>query len=186
MKKGKMTCLMVAILCGSILFSSCIGSFKLFNNLKTWNQSIGSKFANELVFFCFWVLPVYEIAVLADVVLLNSIEFWSGSNPVASSDKIQKIKGENGEEYLVKRTRNGYKIMNEDRKVAVNLKFDEKTQTWSAVSKDKETKFMTFLEDNKVRIYLSEGKTMDVTLDQPGMMAFRKAMQQSYTSFATL
>ena len=177
---------MVAVLCGSILFSSCIGSFKLFNNLKAWNQTVGSKFANEVVFFCFWVLPVYEVSLLADVLVLNSIEFWSGKNPISASNKVQKIKGENGEEYLVKRTRNGYRIVNTDRKVAVNLKFDEQTQTWSAVSKNKETKFMTFLEDNKVKIYLPKGKTMEVTLDEPGVMAFREAVRYNYTSFAAL
>ena len=37
-----------------------------------------SKFVNELVFFAFWILPVYEVSGLADLLVLNSIEFWSG------------------------------------------------------------------------------------------------------------
>ena len=48
MKKGKLT-LVAAILSGSLLFSSCVGSFGLFNRLSSWNQGVGTKFVNELV-----------------------------------------------------------------------------------------------------------------------------------------
>ena len=49
MKREKLT-LVAVLLSGSLLFSSCVGSFGLFNRLSSWNQSIGSKFVNELVF----------------------------------------------------------------------------------------------------------------------------------------
>ena len=71
-----------------MLFSSCIGSFSLTNKLLAWNKTVGNKFVNELVFFAFWVLPVYEVSALADVLVLNSIEFWSGGNPVAKGTKV--------------------------------------------------------------------------------------------------
>ena len=81
-----------------MLFSSCIGSFSLTNKLLAWNKTVGNKFVNELVFFAFWVLPVYEVSALADVLVLNSIEFWSGGNPVAKGTKV--IEGQEGR-YLV-------------------------------------------------------------------------------------
>ncbi len=59
------------------VFTSCIGSFALTNKLLSWNRSIGSKIVNELVFIGFWILPVYEVSALADVLVINSIEFWS-------------------------------------------------------------------------------------------------------------
>ena len=58
MKKGKLT-LVAAILSGSLLFSSCVGSFGLFNRLSSWNQGVGTKFVNELVFLAFNIVPVY-------------------------------------------------------------------------------------------------------------------------------
>ena len=85
MRKSK-SMMVCAVLAGSILFTSCIGSFKLWNNLKDWNQGVGNKFVNELVFIALHIVPVYEIAYLADVIVFNSIEFWSGSNPVASNE----------------------------------------------------------------------------------------------------
>ena len=47
MKKSK-TFLVCATLSGSVLFSSCIGSFGLWNSLKDWNQGVSNKFVNEL------------------------------------------------------------------------------------------------------------------------------------------
>jgi hypothetical protein len=63
------------ILSGSIICSSCIGSFGLWSSLKDWNNNIGNKFVNEIVFLAFHIVPVYEVAYLADVIVLNSIEF---------------------------------------------------------------------------------------------------------------
>lgn len=70
MKKLKLsaTCL---ILSGSIICSSCIGSFGLWSSLKDWNNNIGNKFVNEIVFLAFHIVPVYEVAYLADVIVLN-------------------------------------------------------------------------------------------------------------------
>ena len=108
MKKSK-TFLVCAMLSGSVLFSSCIGSFGLWNSLKDWNQGVSNKFVNELIFLAFHIVPVYEIAYLADALVLNSIEFWSGSNPTASIGEVKTVQGENGE-YLVKTNENGYTI----------------------------------------------------------------------------
>ena len=71
MKKKSLTLLLATTVASSILFSSCIGSFGLTNKLLTWNRSIDSKFVNELVFIAFWIVPVYEISALADVLVIQ-------------------------------------------------------------------------------------------------------------------
>ena len=84
MKKFYLSVALVLALGGSMLFSSCIGQFALTNQVLSWNKQIGSKFVNELVFFAFWVLPVYEVTTVADLLIINSIEFWSGTNPLTA------------------------------------------------------------------------------------------------------
>ena len=75
MNKGiSRTCIVLAVV-SSLTMSSCIGKFALTNKLLTWNRTIGNKFVNELVFFAFWILPVYEVSALADILVINSIEF---------------------------------------------------------------------------------------------------------------
>ena len=58
MKKNKFTFVAVFALSGTMLFSSCVGSFGLFNRISSWNQSVGNKFVNELVFLALNIFPV--------------------------------------------------------------------------------------------------------------------------------
>ena len=55
--------------------SSCIGSFGLFNNILEWNKGISNKFVGELAFIGLWIVPVYEISLMADALVFNTIEF---------------------------------------------------------------------------------------------------------------
>ena len=78
MKRKYLSVALILTVAASISLSSCIGSFQLTNKVLAWNQQVGDKFVNELVFFAFWILPVYEITGIADLLVINSIEFWSG------------------------------------------------------------------------------------------------------------
>ena len=82
MKKSNLNLAATVMICGAFLFSSCIGSFGLHSKLVNWNQSIGTKFVNELVYLACNIIPVYPVCYLADALVINSIEFWSGSNPM--------------------------------------------------------------------------------------------------------
>lgn len=124
MKKKGLTLLVATTLVSSILFSSCIGSFGLTNKLLDWNRNIDSKFVNELVFIAFWIVPVYEISALADVLVLNSIEFWSGSNPVADAGSVKTIEGKEGV-YTVETKTDGYHIQKAGEDKAIDLVFNE-------------------------------------------------------------
>src|SRR5580692_4347566 len=70
--------------------SACFGSFNLTRKLWGWNKGVSSeKFVRELVFLGLNVVPVYSIAGFIDVVVTNSIEFWTGTNPVSMSSTIK-------------------------------------------------------------------------------------------------
>lgn len=184
MKKTGLTFWAVMLMCGTITFSSCIGSFNLTNKLLSWNKTVGSKFANELVFFCFWVVPIYEVSIIADVLVLNSIEFWSGSNPVAVKHQAAKrIKSDKGN-YLVQQNKDGYTITNEDKQVTVNLRFEEESQTWFAETNGKSVRFMKFLDENHVRMYLQDGQSEDVELSRSGVVAFEELVKHDNAFFA--
>ena len=60
--------------------SSCIGSFGLFNKVLDWNkQATGNKFLNWLIFIV--ISPAYVLCGVADMIVINSIEFWSWHQP---------------------------------------------------------------------------------------------------------
>lgn len=172
MKKTKISAALIIALAGSMMCTSCIGSFTLTNKLLTWNQNISNKAVNEIVFFAFWVLPVYEVSALADVLVLNSIEFWSGDNPVACGKSI--IEGQDGR-YLVECDGKGYTITSENDGTSVRLDFAQETQTWSVITEDgAEYPFMTFVDDNHVKMITPSGDMQLVELSEAGVYAYKQ------------
>ncbi|MBO7608921.1 MAG: DUF3332 domain-containing protein [Muribaculaceae bacterium] len=170
MRKTKFTVAVVLAMAALLPLESCIGSFALSNKVLTWNKSLGNKFVNELVFFAFWVLPVYEITMLADVLVLNSIEFWTGDNPVTAETKV--IDGKDAR-YLVERDKTGYTITNLNDNSMVRFNFDANDRSWSVENNGVETKFMTFNDDNSVNMITPDGSFTKVELNEQGLMAYR-------------
>lgn len=54
----------------------CYGSFALTNKIYQFNSGLGNKFVRGLAFLGLIIIPVYEIAVVADAIFFNLLEFW--------------------------------------------------------------------------------------------------------------
>lgn len=158
----------------SIMFSSCIGSFQLTSKLKNFNDGIGSKWVNELVFVAFCIVPVYELSALADVLVLNSIEFWSGKKALADAGETKIIKNSKGQDIEVKTLENGYAL--NDGTNTMNLVFDEKEQIWSAEYEDQVMNLIRLVDENNAQLFLKNGEVMDITLNADGIEAARLHM----------
>lgn len=175
MRKFNLKMAATVMICGAFLFTSCIGSFGLHSRLVNWNQSIGNKFVNELVYLACNIIPVYGVCYLADAIVINSIEFWTGSNPMASTGDIRKVQGENGN-YLVETLENGYSISKEGEDLSMQLVYDRNLQTWNVVSEGVSTELMRMNGDGTVRMSLPDGESMDVALNAQGVSAARQAV----------
>lgn len=163
----------ISALVASMTLSSCIGSFNLTNKLLDWNNTIDNKFVNELVFFAFWCIPVYEVCAAADLLVLNSVEFWSGTSPVASTKTI--IDGQDGK-YLVQRDSSGYTITSLSDKTEVRLDFNAETQTWSLVGLSGTVyPLMTMIDDTHVKINVGN-EMMLVEKSANGVYALQQAV----------
>ena len=174
MKKTRLTVAIVCAVMGSMMLPSCIGSFTLTNKLLSWNQQVGNKFVNELVFLAFNIIPVYGVAYVADALVINSIEFWSGSNPMANVGDVKKVKGENGN-YMVKTLENGYSITKEGETASMDLIYNKEANTWNVVANGESTELIKMNNDGTADLFLPNGEKMNVTLDAQGMMAARQA-----------
>ncbi len=64
----------------------CYGSFELTKKVYKWNGTLGDKWLNEVAFLALNIVPVYGIVTFIDAVILNSLEFWTGTNPMASNE----------------------------------------------------------------------------------------------------
>lgn len=179
MKKKTLSVALVMALVGSMTISSCIGSFSLTKKVHEWNQNLGNKFVNELVFIAFCIVPVYEVAAFIDAIVINSIEFWSGSNPVAQGKKV--IDGENGR-YLVECDGKGYTIKSETDGSIVRLDFTEEDKSWSVTANGETHTFMSFVDEDHVKMITPEGDYQIVELSQAGLYAYKSIA--SATNFA--
>ena len=88
-RKG-MVCLVLAGFIG--ISTACYGPFNMTKNVYHWNSGIkgsgevNDKWMKEFVFFGMIVVPVYMFSALLDAFIFNSIQFWSGDNPIKASD----------------------------------------------------------------------------------------------------
>ena len=76
-KKLTLMCLTALMLCG------CMGTMALSGKAKQANLSITEhRWGREGIFLGFHIIWIYRISAVLDLLLFNSIEFWSGENPI--------------------------------------------------------------------------------------------------------
>jgi hypothetical protein len=70
--------------------SGCFGSFNLTRKLYGFNKDVSKeKFVRELVFLGLNIVPIYGVAGLIDAVVANTVEFWTGENPISMTGSIK-------------------------------------------------------------------------------------------------
>jgi hypothetical protein len=182
MRKKHLVLATVVALSASMMMQSCIGSFALFNKVKNWNDHVGDKFVNEIVFVAMWVLPVYELCFVADLFILNSIEFWSGENPALASE-VKVVDGKDAK-YLVARNEGGYTITNMTTKQVTRFNFNAEDNSWSLENNGQEVKLFTFVDDTHVDVITRDGSYTRVELSQPGVLAYQELVGIGGVAFA--
>ena len=182
MRKKKLIVATVVALSASMMMQSCIGSFALFNKVKTWNEHVGDKFVNEIVFVAMWILPVYELCFTADLLILNSIEFWSGENPALTAE-TKVIDGKDAQ-YLVARNEAGYTITNMTTKQVTRFNFNAQDNSWSLENNGEEVKLFTFVDNTHGDVINRDGGYTRVELSQAGVLAYQELVGIGGAAFA--
>lgn len=174
MKKNALVSI-AGLMIGCLVLNSCVGSFGLFNKLASWNKrATKSKFLNEIIFLV--ISPAYAVCSVVDVLVLNTIEFWSGSNPMAANvGKTKNVIGKDGKTYAVKTLKNGYEITKPDGKI-VSFIYDKKTDSWSQEAEGKKVEVFKFNKDGSIQANLQNGRKINVTLDAQGEYETRMAV----------
>lgn len=131
--KKNLTKPVIAVLLGALTFSSCIGSFGLTNSVLDWNKrATDNKFVNEIIFVL--ISPAYAVCSFADLLVINSIEFWTGDKVIGQVGTTKDVMGKDGRMYAIKTLKNGYEITDPDGEKSYFV-FDKKHKSWS-YSKD--------------------------------------------------
>ncbi len=102
----RITAAILAMAVAMVSLQGCYGKMALTKKVYRVNGEVGDKFLRSLVTWVFIIVPVYGISALVDFVLFNTIEFWTGSNPVALGEKNFQY-SENGDSYRINARKNG-------------------------------------------------------------------------------
>jgi len=161
---------------GTLMCSSCIGSFSLFNSYAKWQCHMTSnKFVNAIVGF--FLMPIVgSVTMLVDWLVLNTIEFWSGTNPMhASIGKTKQVMGSDGRYYAVTVTKNGYEVKAPTGEISY-FTHDEKNDSWSLTQNGQTRELFRFNQDGTITTLLKDGQQLTVTPDEAGLYQVRMAM----------
>ena len=168
------TQVVIVLALGGMTLSSCIGSFGLTNSVLNWNKKLSSsKFLNELVFII--ISPAYAVCSVADLFVLNTIEFWTGNKLVAHVGETKNVMGKDGRMYAGKTLKNGYEITDPDGEVS-HLVYNKKEKSWSYEDKGALRELFRFNDDGTIQATLPNGKKMNVSQDQAGLFQLKMAV----------
>ncbi|MGQ1909335.1 DUF3332 domain-containing protein [Marinifilum sp. RC60d5] len=175
----------------SIGQTGCYGPFRLTKNLHEWNSTVGDKFINALVFFAFIVIPVYEVAVFVDGVVLNTIEFWTGDNPIAmkEGDKDVQIVKKDGKKYRITATKNKFHIeqlQGPDKGRYADLIFDPASESWSLKDGDKDLQKLVCIQEeaNLIKIYKPNGDAISVNPQSYNLAEIKQQIETTPLNWA--
>ena len=88
----RLSMLAISLLLIASLGTGCIGNFGLAGAVRKFNLELTEdRWGREIVFVCLYIIPVYPFAGTLDIVIFNSIEFWTGKNPIDGSRSVTPI-----------------------------------------------------------------------------------------------
>jgi hypothetical protein len=145
-----------------------MGKFALLKKLYAWNEkATGNKFIDNLLFWILNIIPVYGIVTFVDVVILNLVEFWTGSNPMAMApgERIEKwFSNGKGAEFLAIATQNQMEIKFKGQpEKDFTLRFDPSSKAWMLDGKEKTICLARELENGQVALNQPVGENLIVS-----------------------
>jgi len=137
--------------------AACYGPFNLTRTLYKWNGEvkgagdIEAKWMREGVFLALVLLPVYGISLLADAVVFNSIEFWTGENPIKLSQE-----SEDGRRWIVQAGETTATMTFAPDGNSAHVTYRKAGQLYQAGQITKEANHFWFTDERGRRLYTAE------------------------------
>ena len=79
----------IAVILSLMILSGCMGHSALTSKVVRWNlETAESRWGREGVFVGLWITLVYPVCAILDLLIFNSIEFWSGENSINGKSPV--------------------------------------------------------------------------------------------------
>ena len=143
----------------------CYGNFAMTKKVYKWNGSLGNKWLNSIVMVGMTIIPVYQLSMLVDGVILNVVQFWTGSNPLAMlpGEKETQTVAVNGKTYILTATQNRLEVALQEPGVKpMELKYDPQQQAW-LVATEAGSKKVAEQHGDQLTLFLADGSQQTLT-----------------------
>jgi len=166
--KKRLIAAMLVVAMGLPFINGCIGNFVLTRKVLNFNQRLSNKWVNEIVFLAMVIIPVYGVCILIDGIILNSIEFWTGSNPLAmkEGEKEVKVIASGDIKYEVTVTKNQYHFVQLDgpnKGESADLFYNPETKTWVLSNGRTNKRIVQLVDDENIRVFTKSGNSFIVS-----------------------
>ena len=76
----------------SLILSSCMGTMGLSGKVKRFNlEATENRWGREAWFLGLQICWIYRICAVLDLLIFNSVEFWSGKNPINGKSPLVDV-----------------------------------------------------------------------------------------------
>jgi len=133
------------------------------------NGEVRDKYLRSLVTWVFIIVPVYGISALADFIVFNTIEFWSGKNPVASGEKDFQY-AQDGEKFQVHAQKSGEVVRYTVARFSGGVHVDTLTIDWNLKDGSSSGVLAANGHTTEYQARLVDGKVQVASPAQPGAL----------------
>lgn len=156
------------------LTSCYIGTFGCLNKMLEWNETMtDNRYISALIAV---VIGPIEVMVggFLDIVIFNTMEFWTGSNPMAATQIVQ---GRDGRLYAIApNSEGGYVVTCQQTGQQVEYLFDAQAHTWSLRLEGETMELFTMTAPNEAQVRVpGADNLLTISLDDQGILALESA-----------
>jgi hypothetical protein len=136
-----------AVLCAlatTPLLTGCLGHSALSAKARDVNLKLTeNRWGREGIYLAFNFLYVYRISTFLDLIVFNSIEFWTGENPINGKSPLVDVPIEAAEQIGLNEIEDAKLERVSDTKAKIYLKFINGDKVTLDVTRDKDTYSVT-------------------------------------------
>jgi hypothetical protein len=157
----KLTSIAMLVVMLTVGVAGCFGNFAATRKVYDFNQNFGGKWENQIMFWVLNIVPIYNVAATLDVLFFNTLEFWTGSNPIAMApgEEIIRYTSQDGKDLKIIIRQNQVIVEDLDnpgQELALNYRPLERS--WYYTSAEGKVKIATLSED-QADFFLPSGKS---------------------------
>ena len=156
------------------LTSCYVGSFGCLNKMLEWNENMtDNRYISALIAVLVGPIEVM-VGGFLDIVVFNTMEFWTGSNPMAATQIVQ---GQDGLLYAIApNSEGGYIVTCQQTSAQVEYLFDAQTHAWSLRHHGETLPLFSLTSPTEAVVSVhGSNDQLTISLDEQGILALESA-----------